>query len=120
VHTRILVTLTIEAQGSIDLEVPGDIVVQALIPALLEVRGIQSSLHQFKSQDEWSLGLKDSPHPFDASSTLVDAGVLDGAELILQNRQTWRTQPRLLFVPKTIPPQQGGISITWDREGLRS
>ena len=119
-QTRILVTLTIEAQGSIDLEVPGDIVVQVLIPALLEVRGIQLTPHQFKGQDEWNLRLKDSPHPFDAAITLADAGVLDGAELILQNRQTWRTQSRPLFFPKTILPQQGGISITWDSEGLLS
>ncbi len=117
-HTRILVTLTIEAQGSIDLEVPGDIVFQALIPAILEVHGTQSSLQQFKSPNEWSLGLKGSPHPFDTAITLVDAGVLDGAELILQ--KSWRTQARPLFAPKTILPQQAGISITWDREGLRS
>jgi type VII secretion system (Wss) protein YukD len=120
VHTRILVSLTIEAQWSIDLEVPGDIEVHALIPALLDVCGIQLSLPQFKVPDEWSLGLKDSPYPLDEASTLVDAGVLDGAELILQHMQTRRTQPRPLFSPKTILPQQGGISITWDKEGLRS
>lgn len=119
-HTRILVTLTIEAQGSMDLDVPGDIVVQALIPALLEVGGIQLTPHQLKGQNEWGLGLQDSSHPFDTAITLVDAGVLDGAELILQHGQTWGTQSRPLFTPKTILPQPGGISITWDREGLRS
>jgi hypothetical protein len=119
VHTRILVTLTIEAQWSIDLEVPGDILVNALIPAFLEVCGVQSSLPQFKDPNGWSLGLKDSPHPIDAASTLADVGVLDGAELILQNRQSWISQPRPLFTPKTFLPERGGISITWDREGLR-
>jgi hypothetical protein len=120
VHTSILVTLTIEAQWSTDLEVPGDIAIRALIPALLEVCGIQSSLPQFKDPGEWGLGLKNSPAPLDAACTLVDAGVLDGTEVILQKRQTWRTHLGPSFVPRTIQPKQGGISITWNREGLLS
>lgn len=118
-HTRILVTLTIEAQWSIDLEVPGDIAVRALIPALLEVCGVQFALPLFNEPGGWNLGLKGSPYPIDAASTLVEAGALDGAELMLQNRQPWKTPSRPLFTPKTFLPERGGISITWDREGLR-
>src|SRR5574340_1839430 len=98
-HTRILVTLTIETQGSIDLEVPGDIDVQALIPALLEIRRIPFTPHQFQEQDEWGLGLRNTPHPLDSAITLVNAGVLDAAELILRHKQTWRTPPEPSFTP---------------------
>jgi hypothetical protein len=121
VHITILVSLTIEAQWSIDLELPGDIAVHTLILALLEVCGVQASLPQFKGPIEWGLGLKNSNSPFDPTRSLVDAGVLDGAELTLQSRQTWSTRPvPPPFVPRTIQPGQGGISITWNREGLRS
>ena len=105
----------------IDVELPGDVPVQELIPFLLETCGSPENAMQQQSQTAASLQIADARMSLAPHLTLVDACVFDGAVLLLQINQPSPTLAQNLsprqFLPRSVKPgaDTGGIGVTWDR-----
>jgi MinD-like ATPase involved in chromosome partitioning or flagellar assembly len=82
-HT-VLVTV-VGPEESIDLELPGDVPVGDLIPAFVELFALESH-----SNDPyvWALGPSEGP-PFPKEHSLLQCGVVDGAQIFLQPHDAW-------------------------------
>lgn len=121
----LLITL-VGPQKRLDLQVPGEMLLSDLLPPLLELcvsEGIPASRETQHTM--WQLLHQQVPLSLDRS--LIDAEVVDGALLMLQNQEEQMTQP----LPPTKPTSQhftsravtpgrstGGIGVTWSSEGL--
>jgi len=79
----LLITIIIGPQRRVDLHVPGEILAGDLISALLETYG-QLAPRTATEPSRWRLGLLNAVTPLPATSSLLDAGVLDGAVLALR------------------------------------
>jgi hypothetical protein len=105
----------------VDLELPGDVPVQELIPLLLVMCGSPHNISLPQSQPAVNLQIADAPTPLAPHLTLIDARVFDGAVLLLQTSQPSSILVESLaprqFLPKSVQPgaDTGGIGITWDR-----
>jgi type VII secretion system (Wss) protein YukD len=108
---------------TIDLELPGDVSVGELIPLLLEMCGSQENDSQELLQAPISLQAVGTRAPLSSDRTLIDAGVYDGAVLMLQAKHSPSPQAKRLvppqFVPKSVQPgtKTGGIGVTWKTLG---
>jgi hypothetical protein len=110
----------------LDIQVPGDMALSDLLPALLELC-VPSETDTAKETQlaTWQLLYQQKPLPLERS--LLDAAVVDGSLLTLQNQEEQMTQPLepleaapQHFAPKTVTPGRttGGIGISWTSEGL--
>jgi len=125
-------TLLVTVKGprrNIDVELPGDIPISDLLPLLLEMCGppglSAASTNNIKAV--WCLKLVNAGEPLETSLTLIDAQVLDGSVLVLQEMiafpqqvtPLWQQQSRE-FRPKTILPSQrtGGVGVIWEKDEL--
>jgi len=78
----LLITIIIGPQRRVDLQVPGEILAGDLISALLETYGPPVP-RTATEPSRWRLGLLHAVTPLPTTSSLLDAGVLDGAVLAL-------------------------------------
>lgn len=107
---------------TVDLELPGDVPVNELVPLLFEMCGPIEDGVIPTPQMPLSLRSADSNTPLASTSTLIDAQIFDGVVLVLQiNDQLARLVERPVerqFVPKSIQPSSttGGIGVTWSKE----
>ncbi len=127
IKKNIMQTLLISLMGPQrrhDLQVPGDMTLSDLLPALLELC-IPLETDATKEIQTWQLLYQQKPLSLDRS--LLDAEVVDGSLLTLQNQEEQMTQPLepleatpQYFAPKTVTPGRtsGGIGISWSSEGL--
>lgn len=116
-------TLLVTIRGpftTMDLELPGDIVVGGLLPLLLEMSDYQEKDPQALLQANPRLHIAGVYTPLALDGTLVDAGVYNGAELELHT-QEWHRMPYASVAPQQFggrPVQPGvdtgGIGITWE------
>ena len=118
-------TILVTIRGSLktlDLELPGDVSVGELIPLLLGMCGCQENDAEEFLQTV-SLQVAGTCTLLSSDKTLLDAGVYDGAVLLLQTKpvptpQVERLAPQQ-FVPKRVRPgvSTGGIGVTWKSLG---
>ncbi|HEU5229962.1 MAG TPA: EsaB/YukD family protein [Ktedonobacteraceae bacterium] len=128
-------TLLVTVRGprrSVDMELPGDIPISDLLPLLLEIcgpPGLAAAITGHINRTPWCLKAVNASEPLKTSQTLIDAQVLDGAVLVLQERMAVSTQATQVpqqqnreFRPRTILPSQstGGVGVVWEREELSS
>ena len=115
----ILVTIT-APDKSMDLEVPGELPLGELLPELVKLCGPQSA-EAIGDSFSWFLRFPEG-NPLDANRSLIEAEVMDGAVLVLQDRQSLaRERARSIqFQPRPVSPSRetGGIGIHWNKEGL--
>ena len=116
-------TILVTLRGPIettDLELPGDVPVNELIPLLLEICGPDKNSARASTQALMSLNVAGKHAPLSLHKTLVDADVYDGAVLILQMEHTSSPQAERLplqqFTPHAVAASTntGGIGVTWE------
>lgn len=116
-------TLLITIRGplkTIDLELPGDVPVSELIPLFLEICGSQRNDPQESLQTPARLQVAGRSASLPLNKTLIDAGVCDGAVLVLQTHRLPSIRAENLAsqqsVPKTVrlDANAGGIGVTWE------
>ena len=117
----LLITL-IGPQKRVDLQVPGEVPLGDLLPALLAMC-VPSSAQTHTPNWQLVYGQR----LLATERSLVEAGVVDGAVLVLQDVSTQMTRPMQPvaakpqgFVPRTVTPSRstGGIGVTWSNDGL--
>ena len=86
-------------QQSIDLEVPGDVPIDALLPELVAACGL-SPVGVNNAATQWVLAPAGSA-PFPPNRSLIDCGVVDGARLSLQDAAMPRRAPDYFAVNPT-------------------
>ena len=120
-HTTLLVTIS-GTQRGIDLEAPGDIAINALLPTLLELCESQPLPSTLNNPAAWGLGSLDNSQPLPATISLIEAGVTDGAILLLQPMDYWARQHEQM--PMAVPPGLAAGShhpgVIWNQKGLLS
>jgi hypothetical protein len=121
----LLVTVVV-LEKSFDLQVPAEVPVGKLIPMLLEICDSKRSLVPQRSRAQWTLSIANSDIALPALASLLDAGVVDGTILLLQDssslgRLQQTPEPQQTFRPVDIQPgeQTGDIGVRWNtRSGL--
>jgi hypothetical protein len=104
--------------ASLDLELPAEIPLREVLPALLEVCGLPQATESV-TPEAWALGLAESG-PLPPSQTLLESAIVDGARLLLQDGLSWR-RPRLPGALADVAPPDmvaGGIAVRWRRDDL--
>jgi hypothetical protein len=103
-----------------DLEVPGEIPLGELLPELVKLcssprASVPGDVHS------WVLRFPEG-NPLPVNRSLIEADVMDGAALVLQDQQSLaRDRARAgQFQPAPIAPSRetGGIGIYWNKDGL--
>lgn len=116
----LLVTI-IGFEDSFDLQVPAEVPVGKLIPMVLEICDFKSTFISERGRARWTLSLAHSNATLPALASLLDAGVVDGSVLFLQDasspvqsQQTREPQPTLR--PTNIEPGEhtGNIGVRWN------
>jgi len=117
-HTLLITIAT--SQHSTDLEIPAEVPIGDLMPKLLDLCGPQPPNAAQTQPSRWYLRLLDTPTPLIPTQSLLDAGVKDGAILVLQDTTAEAQPPQQkreeqLFTPQDMLPSKetGGIGITW-------
>ena len=90
--TTALVTMRV-ADARYDLEVPADLALAELIPLLVTTLDSRAGTVLGNGTPQWAIGRPGAALPFAATSTLLQAGVVDGEELVLQDVVAWHKQP---------------------------
>lgn len=123
---QMLLITIIGPQQRLDLQVPGEMPLSDLLPSLLELC-VPSVMHVSKETRPVIWQLLCQQKPLSQERSLIDADVVDGALLVLQNQEEQMTQPLPLtepvhqhFTPRTVTPgrSMSGIGVTWSSEGL--
>ncbi len=123
---QMLLVTIVGPQKRLDLQVPGEMPLGDLLPALLELC-VPSMTHTSIETQHVSWQLLHQQGPLSANRSLIDVGVVDGALLTLQNQEEQMTQPLAPveptpqhFTPRTVTPgnSMGSIGVTWSSEGL--
>jgi hypothetical protein len=112
-------TVLVTVQGprrTFDLELPGDVPVSELLPFLLEICASKERPSQKGLESLVRLQVAGAPTPLAPERTLIEAGVGDGAVLVLQTSTPPESLAPQAFVPKAVrpTPKTGGIGITWE------
>jgi hypothetical protein len=117
----LLITIT-TTQRSTDLEIPADVPIAQLLPRLVTlcVNNPEAQIEQ------WALWSPETRTPLDQRQSLLEAGIVDGAMLVLQGASSAIMQPAARqsaikqqdspdFQPHTIQPsaESGGIGVRW-------
>lgn len=117
----LLITI-IGPQKQVDLQVPGEVPVGDLLPALVAMC-VPSSAQTHGANWQLAYGQRS----LSTERSLIEAGVVDGTLLILQDVSTQMTRPMQPtaakpqhFVPRTVTPSRstGGIGVTWSNDDL--
>ena len=121
---NLLVTL-VGPQKTSDLELPGDIPIDDLLPYLFALCGTRASASSEEPDlAAWCLRIEAHPEALPRAHSLIDAGVQDGDMLYLQPLTAISALPvpEKQFQPKAIlpGPSTGGIGVAWDKDGLLS
>ncbi|GCE05480.1 EsaB/YukD family protein [Dictyobacter aurantiacus] len=104
-----------------DMQVPAEVPVGKFIPMLLEVCDFRRASIPQRGRPQWTLSVANSGMVLPALASLLDAGVVDGTVLILQDtsaavrpRQT--AAPQQTFRPVNIDPgdNPGNIGVKWN------
>jgi hypothetical protein len=118
-------TLLVTVMGpgrAFDLELPAETAISELLPALLEVCGLQplrASVPDAFLWNVWGLRPTGGQQILQPNLSLAQAGILDGALLELQDLEALRhARPPIGFTPRNVQPQPGGIGVTWGSEPL--
>lgn len=102
------------AQQHVDLQVPIEVPIEELVPTLLETLEMASGNRLLDAPTLWGLGRSHAAAPLAPSSTLHQAGIVDGDELVLQAMANWHDARDL---PPTAPSSHqsdnNNISVTW-------
>ncbi len=115
------ILVTVEGpSGPTDLELPLDVSIGELLPALVAAcSSLQAGVFGL-GRTPLALGTAEGG-AFSAGRTLADYGVVDGMRLLLQEEVAWRrrtsatgTSPLPADVPSST--QTGGIGIRWNRD----
>ncbi len=119
-HTLLITIIT--RQRSIDLEVPAEVPVSILLPKLVELCEPQQRNQAKVNELMWQLRLLGVGTLINTTQSLLDAGVTDGAILVLQHVQvasTRQREARRSFVPGDVSPsvETGGIGVRWNAKG---
>lgn len=123
---RTLVTVK-GSRHIVDLELPADAPAQELMASLLVLCEHQTLEMAAQQGMRWGLGL-DGGMPIAPQRTLRDAGVLDGARLLLHPLDSWISDPAPGAAPAYTPPasqrppaqqepapgERRSITIHWD------
>jgi len=101
--------------GSMDLELPAEVPIASLLPALVKlcVDGEQANA------GPWSLWIAEMRVSLNSARTLLDARIVDGTTLTLESKSSVRVAPKQFvspFQPKTVRPGagSGGIGVKWN------
>jgi hypothetical protein len=117
-----LLVTVIGPRRTCDLELPGEITIQVLLPFLLEICGPQNTSLPEQGTTDWCLSLASGTTALNHSRSLFDAGVLDGAILHLQKTASLMEvkAPQTHFTPRVVKagPGTGGIGVKWNKDGL--
>ncbi len=127
-----LLVTVIGPQRHMDLELPDDVPMNTLIPALLTIDALSFRAHgadpatpspAHAESATWCLRLVHESAPLLRERTLQEADVPDGAVLVLQDAASWTSLHELApspFTPRTIAPapDTGGIGVSWSKEEL--
>jgi len=116
-HTTLLITIS-GTQRGIDLEAPGDIAINALLPTLLELCEPQPLPNALNNPAAWGLGSIDNSQPLPATTSLIEAGVTDGAILLLQPVDYWARRHEQTPPALAAGPHHPGV--VWNQQGLLS
>lgn len=84
----LLITL-LGPRGSVDLRVPGEVPIGELLPAFLALCGPDTLDSEQKKQGQWMLGCEGSNSPLASDQSLLTAGILNGARLVLHEMKDW-------------------------------
>jgi hypothetical protein len=124
--TSMLLVTLIAPRQRIDLQVPAEIIISDLLPALLEICDMADDAFPLSSTTTWELS--HAGMTLLASSTLRDVGVQDGAILSLQPAHVARETPahplvrevKKPFAPLPVQPsaETGGIGVTWSTDDM--
>jgi len=118
----VLVTLTTR-HDTRDLEMPAEVAVRDLLPALLDLCGLPPSPQGQGGADGasgavWTLGLE-GIGPLPAARSLLECEIVDGMRLLLLDSHAWRALgPRAPAHSATPRAGAGGIGVRWRRDGL--
>lgn len=121
----VLITL-VSPEQTIDLRLPAEVPVGDLIPRLREICGARRSDDASSANLSWHLQFSSDNRPFAADRSLSEAGVVDGAIILLQpgsiREQKQEQRPSPAFQPKSIQPEErsGGIGVKWHFPGEES
>ncbi len=111
----VLLTI-VSAHRTIDLKLPAEVPIGDLMPRIRELCGISLPDTEPAKRLSWHLLLPSSGKMLDAGRSLSEAGIIDGAILLLQNNSSVEQQRAApVFRPKTIIPSEesGGIGVRW-------
>ncbi len=123
---QMLLITIVGPQQRLDLQVPGKMPLSDLLPSLLELC-VPSVIQLSKETRSVTWQLLYQQVPLLPERSLIDADVIDGALLVLQNQEEQMTQPLPVikpatqhFTPRAVTPGRstGGIGVTWSSEGL--
>lgn len=116
----LLVTI-VGFENSFDLQVPAEVPVGKLIPMVLKICNFKHTLISQRGRAQWTLSIADSNTTLPAIASLLDAGVVDGNILLLQDtsspvQQRQTPEPQQTFRPVNIEPREhsGNIGVRWN------
>jgi uncharacterized ubiquitin-like protein YukD len=116
----LLVTI-VGFDNSFDLQVPAEVPVGKLIPMLFKICDFKSTLISQRGRAQWTLSVAHSNTTLPAIASLLDAGVVDGSMLLLQDmsspvRLQQNPEPQNTFRPANIEPGEhtGDIGVRWN------
>src|SRR5690242_14912924 len=118
-------TLLITVRGppkTVDLEVPGGVPIGELLPILREIWESVEDIKTVPLGNLPILQVAGTHAPLSTQQTLIDAGLFDGAMLLLQSNKSSASFSASVdthleqFRPRSIRPteESGGIGITWE------
>ncbi|HZO76293.1 MAG TPA: EsaB/YukD family protein [Ktedonobacteraceae bacterium] len=111
----VLLTI-VSAQRIIDLKLPAEVPIGDLMPRIRELCGISlPDGAEPAKRLSWHLLLPSSGKTLDAGRSLNEAGIIDGAILLLRNTASIGQLSTPVFQPKIILPSEesGGIGVRW-------
>lgn len=99
--------------GSIDVELPAEIPIRILLSKLVSLCVSDQQTHS----RQWALWLAGTHRPLDNVQSLFNAGVVDGAVLMLRydSPSIQQQEDKPIFQLQTLYPgeESGGIGVRW-------
>lgn len=103
----------------VDLKLPAELPIVELLPKVMELFGPRL-VHPQAMFSSWYLALPGNGGPLPSTRSLLDAGIVDGAVLFLQNGAVPAARQQQAaasaFRPQAIQPSAntGGIGVKWN------
>ncbi len=117
----VLVTID-TSRTTLDLEVPAEVPIGQLVPSLTTIFAQHGDIPPTIGRRSLEL-LRADGTPLEHELTLLNAGVVDGARLILSDPSFVRSysEAQTSTIPASVPSEDhrtGGIGIRWNRDSL--